>query len=149
VEGIHVGVIPDITLFIQLAIFLVFMFIMKKIYFDPYLQAMDEREETVKKLLKEAEENHKKTEEILKKVDEIIAKTRAETQKIMEQYHHETNEMVSSILKKAQNEAEEMIEDAKKEVERVVEIEKKTMDKIIEKLALEIVNKILPKEKAA
>lgn len=148
-EGIHVGVIPDITLFIQVIIFFIFMFVMKKIYFEPYLQAFDERERTIENLMKEAEENNKKTAEILSQVDEILNKTKLETQKIMDQYHQETNEMVAALLKKAQTEAEEMIEDAKKEVERVVEIEKKTMDKIVENLAKDIVNKLLLKEKAA
>ena len=148
-EGLHIGVIPDITLFVQVIIFLIFTAIMKKIYFDPYLEAFDEREKTVEKLLAEAEENRKKAEEILAQVDEILAKTKAEAQKIIDQYHHETNEMVADILKKAQKEAEELVEDAKKEVEKVVEIEKKTMDKIIEDMAEEIVNKLLLKEKAA
>lgn len=145
----EVHVIPDITLLIQLVIFFIFTFIMKKIYFDPYLQAFDEREKTVEKLLTEAEINNKKANEILEEVEKILAQTREESKKIMEEYHRETNEMVSNILRKAQEEAEKEIEDAKKEVAMTVEIEKKTMDKIIENMAEEIVEKLLLKEKAA
>jgi F-type H+-transporting ATPase subunit b len=145
----EVHVIPDITLFVQLGIFLVFMFIMKKVYFDPYLEAFDEREKTVEKLLEEAEINNKKANEILEEVEKILAQTREESKKIMESYHKETAEMVNNILRKAQEEAEKEIEDAKKEVAMTVEIEKKTMDKIIEKMAEEIAEKLLLKEKAA
>ena len=145
----EVHVIPDITLIIQLAIFFVFMFIMKKIYFDPYLEAFDERERTVEQFLAEAEQNNKKANEILEEVEKILAQTREESKKIMEQYHKETSQMVSNILKKAQEEAEKEIEDAKKEVAMTVEIEKKTMDKIIESMAEEIAEKLLLKEKAA
>ena len=145
----EVHVIPDLTLFIQLIIFLVFMVIMKKVYFDPYLEAFDEREKTIQQLLAEAEENNRKAEKILEEVDKILAQTREESKKIMEQYHKETTEMVNNILKKAQAEAEKEIEDAKKEVAMTVEIEKKTMDKIIENMAKEIAEKLLLKEKAA
>ncbi|WP_456401193.1 ATP synthase F0 subunit B [Persephonella sp.] len=145
----HVGVIPDITLFVQLIIFLIFMFVMKKIYFDPYLEAFDERERTVEDLLKKAEENNKKANEILAEVESILNETKKEAQKILDQYHSETNEMVANILRKASEEAEKEIEEAKKDVERVVELEKKTMDKVIEKIAEEITEKLLLKEKAA
>ena len=77
----EVHVIPDITLFVQLAIFLVFMFIMKKIYFDPYLEAFDEREKTVEQLLAEAEEKEDAKKEVAmtveiekKTMDKIIEK---------------------------------------------------------------------------
>ncbi|WP_457621457.1 ATP synthase F0 subunit B [Persephonella sp.] len=145
----HVGVIPDITLFVQLIIFLIFMFIMKKIYFDPYLESFDERERTVDNLLKQAEENNKKANKILEEVEAILAETKKEAQKILDQYHSETNEMVANILRKASEEAEKEIEEAKKDVERVVEIEKKTMDKVIQSIAEEIAEKLLLKEKAA
>ena len=146
-HGVHV--IPDITLFIQLGIFLIFMFVMKKVYFDPYLEAMDEREETVEKLKKEAEENNLKTQKILEEVDKILNETKLKAQKILEEEHKKTNEIVSEILRKANEEAEVKIADAKKEIEMTVEIEKKTMDKIINNLAKDIVNKLLLKEKAA
>ena len=145
----EVHVIPDITLIIQLVIFFIFMFVMKKIYFDPYLEAFDEREKTIEQFLAEAQQNNKKANEILEEVEKILAQTREESKKIIEQYHKETSQMVSNILKKAQQEAEKEIEDAKKEVAMTVEIEKKTMDKIIEKMAEEIAEKLLFKEKAA
>ncbi len=145
----EVHVIPDITLFIQLGIFLIFMFVMKKVYFDPYLEAIDEREETIEKLKREAEENNLKAQKILEEVEKILNETKMEAQKILEEEHKKTNEIVAEILRKATEEAEAKIADAKKEIEMTVEIEKKTMDKIIDILAKDIVNKLLLKEKAA
>lgn len=77
----HVGISLDYTLFIQLGLFLVFMFVMKKVYFDPYLQAFEERETTVKKLLEEAEVNNRQAQEILKEVDVILSKVKEESKK--------------------------------------------------------------------
>lgn len=145
----HVGINLDQTLFIQLGLFLVFMFVMKKIYFDPYLQAFEERETTVKNLLKEAEVNNQQAQEILKEVDVILSKVKEESKKILEESSRETNQMVAQIIRKAQEEAEKEIEDAKKDIERVVEIEMKTLDVAIEKVAEKIVDKLTLKEKAA
>jgi F-type H+-transporting ATPase subunit b len=106
VEHIHVGVIPDITLFVQLILFLIFMFAMKKIFFDPYLSVYEERENFVNALLKEAEENNKKTQEILEEVEKKLKEAKAEAQKIMEEAKTETNQLVTNIIKSATEEAE-------------------------------------------
>ncbi|WP_028950213.1 ATP synthase F0 subunit B [Sulfurihydrogenibium subterraneum] len=145
----HVGINLDQTLFIQLGLFLVFMFVMKKIYFDPYLQAFEERESAVKKLLEEAEANNKQAQDILKEVDTILSKVKEESKKILEESSRETNQIVADIIRKAQEEAEKEIEEAKKDIDRVVEIEIKALDTTIEKIAEKIVDKLTLKEKAA
>ncbi|MGB9766397.1 MAG: ATP synthase F0 subunit B [Sulfurihydrogenibium sp.] len=145
----HVTINLDYTLFIQLGLFLIFMFIMKKIYFQPYLEAFEERESTVKKLLQEAETNNQQAQEILKEVDAILSKVKEESKKILEQSSRETNQMVAEIIRKAQEEAEKEIEEAKKDIDRIVEIETKTLDISIEKIAEKIVDKLTLKEKAA
>lgn len=145
----HVGISLDYTLFIQLGLFLVFMFVMKKVYFDPYLQAFEERETTVKKLLEEAEVNNRQAQEILKEVDAILSKVKEESKKILDESSKETNQIVADIIRKAQEEAEKEIEEAKKDIDRVAEIEIKALDTTIEKIAEKIVDKLTLKEKAA
>jgi len=148
-EFMHVGISLDYTLFIQLGLFLVFMFVMKKVYFDPYLQAFEERETTVKKLLEEAEVNNRQAQEILKEVDAILSKVKEESKKILDESSKETNQIVADIIRKAQEEAEKEIEEAKKDIDRVAEIEIKALDTTIEKIAEKIVDKLTLKEKAA
>jgi F-type H+-transporting ATPase subunit b len=148
-EFMHVGISLDYTLFIQLGLFLVFMFVMKKVYFDPYLQAFEERETTVKKLLEEAEVNNRQAQEILKEVDAILSKVKEESKKILDESSKETNQIVADIIRKAQKEAEKEIEEAKKDIDRVAEIEIKALDTTIEKIAEKIVDKLTLKEKAA
>ena len=145
----HVEIALDYTLFIQLIIFLVFMVIMKKIYLNPYLEALQERENTVKALIEEANKNNQQAQVILEEVEKILNKAKEESKKILEQAHHETNQMVADILRKAQEEAEKEIQEAKKDIDRVVEIEMKALDTTINKVAEKIANKILLKEKAA
>ena len=143
----HVGVIPDITLVAEAVIFLIFMFIMNKIFFEPYLDALEERTLTASNYLKEAEVNRKKTEEILKEVEKILNETKLEAQKILDEEHKKTNEIVAEILRKASEEAEQKIAKAKKEIEMSLDKEKKIMDSIIENIADEIVNKLTLREK--
>lgn len=145
----HVGIALDYTLFIQLVIFLVFMVIMKKIYLNRYLDAFQERENTVKALIEEANKNNQQAQVILEEVEKLLNKAKEESKKILEQAHHETNQIVADILRKAQEEAEKEIQEAKKDIDRVVEIEMKALDTTINKVAEKIANKILLKEKAA
>ena len=145
----HVGIALDYTLFIQLVIFLVFMVIMKKIYLNRYLDAFQERENTVKALIEEANKNNQQAQIILEEVEKFLNKAKEESKKILEQAHHETNQIVADILRKAQEEAEKEIQEAKKDIDRVVEIEMKALDTTINKVAEKIANKILLKEKAA
>ncbi len=145
----HVGISLDYTLFIQLGIFLVFMVIMNKIFIQPYLQGLTEREETVKALLESADKNNLLVQEILKEVEDILNKAKIESDKILNQAHHETNQIVAEILRKAQEEAEKEIQSAKEDIDRVVEIEMKSLDAAVKKIAEKIVEKITLKEKAA
>lgn len=145
---VHVGIALDQTLIIQLVLFLVFMAIMKKIYFDPYLQAFSEREESIKRLYEEAKANNAQTTEILKQVDEILSKVKEESKKILEETNRKTNEEVAEILRKASEEAESQIMKAKEDIDRVVEIEMKVIDQTIEKVASEIVKKLTLQEAA-
>lgn len=145
---VHVGIALDQTLFIQLILFLVFMAVMKKIYFDPYLQAFSEREETVKKLYEEAKANNDKVAEILKEVDVILSKIKEESKKILEESHKKTNEEVAEIIRKATEEAELELAKAKEDIERVVEIEKKIIDKTVNRVAQDIAKKLTLEEAA-
>ncbi len=145
----HVGISLDYTLFIQLGIFFVFMLIMNKIYLQPYLQSLTEREETVKNLLEVAEKNNSLVQEILKEVEEILNRGKVESDKILNQAHHETNQIVAEILRKAQEDAEKEIQSAKVDIDRVLDIEKKALDVAVKKIAEKIVEKITLKEKAA
>jgi ATP synthase B/B' CF(0). len=122
---------------------------MKKIYLDPYLEAFHERENTVKALIEEANKNNQQAQVILEEVEKILNKAKEESKKILEQSHHETNQIVADILRKAQEESEKEIQEAKKDIDRVVEIEMKALDTTINKVAEKIANKILLKEKAA
>ncbi|MEZ0323839.1 MAG: ATP synthase F0 subunit B [Hydrogenothermaceae bacterium] len=144
----HVGIALDQTLFIQLILFLIFMFVMKKIYFDPYLQAFSEREEAVKKLYEEAKANNSQVADILKEVDVILSKVKEESKKVLEESHKKTNEEVAEILRKATEEAELEIAKAKEDIERTVEAQKKIIDETITKIAQDIVNKLTLEEAA-
>ncbi|MEJ5172954.1 MAG: ATP synthase F0 subunit B [Hydrogenothermaceae bacterium] len=144
----HVGIALDQTLFIQLILFLVFMAVMKKIYFDPYLQAFSEREETVKKLYEEAKTNNDQVAEILKEVDVVLSKIKEESKKILEESHKRTNEEVAEIIRKATEEAELELAKAKEDIERVVEIEKKIIDETVNRVAQDIAKKLTLEEAA-
>lgn len=144
----HVGIALDQTLIIQLVLFLVFMSIMKKIYFDPYLQAFSDREESIKKLYEEAKVNNAKTAQILKEVDQILSKVKEESKRIIEESNKKTNEEVAEILRKASEDAEMQILKAKEDIDRVVEIEMKIIDETVDKVAQQIVNKLTLQEAA-
>lgn len=145
---VHVGIALDQTLIFQLILFLIFMAVMKKIYFDPYLQAFSEREETIRKLYKEAKTNNLKSSEILKEAEEILSRVREESKKILDESARKANAEVAEIIRKASEDAEIRIQKAKEDIDSVVEIEMKIIDETVNKIAQEVVKKLTLQEAA-
>ncbi|MCX7738211.1 MAG: ATP synthase F0 subunit B [Hydrogenothermaceae bacterium] len=144
----HVGIALDQTLIFQLILFLIFMAVMKKIYFDPYLQAFSEREETIRKLYEEAKANNLKSSEILKEVEEILSRVREESKIILDESARKVNAEVAEIIRKASEDAEIQIQKVKEDIDRVVEIEMKIIDETVNKIAQEVVKKLTLQEAA-
>ncbi|MEO2068772.1 MAG: ATP synthase F0 subunit B [Desulfurobacteriaceae bacterium] len=138
----------DWTLAVQAVNFLVFMVLINKFLFQPLLNLMEEREKELGSHHSEVEALRKKAEELLKEVDELLNGAKAKAKKIIDEAVKEAKAERDRILKAAQEEATAKVEEAKKEIWQGFESEKAKIEAEAEKIADEVVRKILGKKAA-
>ncbi len=138
-----VGVIPNFTLFIQAALFLLFVLVLNLIYVKPYSRVIEERERIVKRNLEEASSLREEAKNHLKKAEEILESARASANSVLESAKKEAAKIKSEILEKAEAEAEAEAARRVQEIRASLEEEKKKLDRAVRELAQSIVRKIL------
>ncbi len=142
-EGSIVAI--DWTLIVQAVNFLIFMVLINKFLFQPLLGLMEEREKELGAVYSEAEALKLKAEEMLKEVEELLSRAREEAKKVIDAAVKEAREERERIIAQAQEEAAVKVEKAKEEIWQAFESEKAKLEAEAEKLAEEIVRKILGK----
>ena len=142
-EGSIVAI--DWTLIVQAVNFLIFMVLINKFLFQPLLRLMEEREKELDGIYSEAEALKVKAEQLLKEVEETLAKAKEEAKKIIDAAVREAREEKERIISQAQEEASVKVEKAKEEIWQAFESEKAKLEAEAEKLAEEIIRKILGK----
>jgi len=142
-EGSIVAI--DWTLIVQAVNFLIFMVLINKFLFQPLLRLMEEREKELDGIYSEAEALKVKAEQLLKEVEETLAKAKEEAKKIIDAAVKEAREEKERIISQAQEEASVKVEKAKEEIWQAFESEKAKLEAEAEKLAEEIIRKILGK----
>ncbi|MEM7098850.1 MAG: F0F1 ATP synthase subunit B [Pseudomonadota bacterium] len=107
-----------LTLFGQIATFLVVVWVCMKYIWPPLRTAMTERQESIAAGLAAAEEADKKLAEAASGAEAELAKAKEEAGAIIEQARQRANQMVEEAKGDARVEAERIIEAAKSEVDQ-------------------------------
>ena len=142
-EGSIVAI--DWTLLVQAVNFLIFMVLINKFLFQPLLSLMEEREKELGAIYGETEALKERAESLLKEVDEILSRAKKEAKRVIDAAVKEAREERERIVSMAQEEAAVKVERAKEEIWKAFESEKSKLEAEAEKIAEEIVKKILGK----
>ena len=138
-----IGVVPNVTLFIQVVLFLAFIFLINQIYVKPYAGVIEERESIVRKNLEEANRLREEARGYIEEAKEILDKARTEANQILESAKKEASKIKMDILDRAEKEAQEEIAKKTEEIRTSLEEEKKKLEEAIKDIASGIVKKIL------
>ncbi len=138
-----VGVIPNITLLIQAALFLAFVFIVNLLYVKPYSRVIEERERIVEENLKRASALREEAKGYVKSAEEILESARSEANAILESAKKEASRIKGEILERAEAEAQEEITRRVEEIRGSLEEEKRKLDRAVREIAESIVRKIV------
>ena len=138
-----IGVIPNVTLFIQAALFLAFVLVVNLLYVKPYTRVIEEREALVKENLNKANIYREEASGLIEEAREILEKARSEANAILEEAKKEAGKIRAEIIEKAEKEAQEEIEQKVKEIKASLEEEKRKLEAAVKDLAESIVKKIL------
>ena len=137
---------PDPGLFIwTILTFLILLGLLAKFAWNPLLRALEERQETIRKSLDDAERTKQELERVQQESAQIVAAARAEAQTIVSRSRAEAETVREDLKRKAKEEAAGLIKNAERQIQQetaraVQEIRREVVD-----LSLAVASKLIKK----
>jgi len=109
---------PDPGLFIwSILTFLVLLFLLAKFAWGPLLKALEERQETIRKSLDDADQAKQELERLNQESAQIIATARGEAQSIVAKSRAAADTVREDLKQKAKEEAEALVRGAERQIQ--------------------------------
>lgn len=138
-----IKVLPDFTLFVQMAIFIALVFILNYLLYKPILSIIDRR----KKQLEEAENEIKLFKDSVDKkaaeYDEKLNKAKTGASELKKEIIGEGAAQAKSIIDAVRNEIPLMAQESQKKMDQEMQVARQILNTQSRKLSLEIAEKVL------
>ena len=134
------------TFFVTAISFIVFTFIMNKIFYAPLTKVIDEREEFINNAVTEAKDNTNQAENLLKNKEEALNATVEKTRKIITSAAEKANSDGDALTEEAKRQARLKIEDGKSSISKEKEAAQNELKSKVKDLAEIIASKVLQSE---
>lgn len=138
-----VTVIPDFTLLVQAAIFIILIFVLNALLYKPILSIIDRR----KKQLEESENEIKLFQDsVNKKVaeyDEKLSKAKTTASDLKKEIVNEGAQQAKSIVDAVRSEIPLMTQEFQKKIDAEMQVAREVLEGQSRKLSLEIAEKVL------
>lgn len=131
--------------FVQLANFLLLLFVLNIILFRPMLRLFQEREEHTTGFLNDAKVMDKEKDEVLSQIDSKLAGARDRAKAVFEKFSTEGIEIQKLAVDSAQNEAVEINRKSKEEIETATDKARAALKADIQNFSQRIVEKLVGK----
>ncbi len=131
--------------FVQLANFLLLLFVLNIILFKPMLRLFQEREKNTTGFLNDAKAMDKEKDEVLSQIDSKLAGARDRAKAVFEKFSTEGIEIQKLAVDSAQNEAVEINRKSKEEIETATDKARAALKADIENFSNKIVEKLVGK----
>ena len=127
-------------------VFTLLVLLLKKFAWKPILSAVDERNQSIKNSLSQAEKARNEMSELTANNEKIIAQAKVDRDIILKEARDMKNEIISEAKDKASNEAEKLVSTAKEQIlnekmKAITELKNHVAD-----LSIEMAEKILSSE---
>ncbi len=137
------------TVFIQMAIFLIAIYILNKLVFKPFLNLMDRRDKLTRGAIEEAKELEEKVVQIIDEYEAKLAEARVLAVEERNKIVQEGEKVAEGILSKAREETSGLLQEAKHKLEAdTLEIKNKVKSDV-DAIAKDIASTLLGKEIAS
>ena len=134
------------TVFIQIAIFLIAIYILNKLVFKPFLNLVDRRDKLTRGAIEEAHELEDKVKAIIEEYDSKLSEARTLAVEERNKLIQEGQNVAQEIIGEARNETSALLDEAKVKLEADTKEIKEKIKGDIDSLAGEIATKVLGKE---
>jgi F-type H+-transporting ATPase subunit b len=129
--------------FVQLANFLILLFLLNTILFKPLLKLFKERDDNTKGALDSASAMDREKDDVLAQIEEKLSGARTEARSIFENLSNEGLDVQKSSVQSAQNESIEINKKAKTELEAATDKARNALKSDIEAFSKQIVDKLV------
>lgn len=121
-HGAHDNSVPmnfmkDLALW-SLVVFVIFLFVMRKMAWGPLIQGLDDREGNLRAIVAEAEDNQRKSQALLAEYEGKLRDAESTVAEMVAEAKRDAERTSSDIVAKAQADVESMQERAKDEITR-------------------------------
>ncbi len=127
----------------QLIIFVILLFILKKIAWKPLLSSLHSREQSIKDTIDQAERLQKDAHELIEQNKKNMAEANAHSMKIINDAKDMAVKVKDEIMVKAQEDSRKLIEQAKSEIKQEKESAMSDLRNEVSDLAIKSAEKIL------
>jgi len=137
---------PESLIFWTTIIFLIFLFLMRKLAWKPILGAVKSREDSINNALRSAEEAKKEMQNLKADNEKLLAEARAERDMMIKEAREIKDKMIADAKSEAQNQGAKMIEQAKATIEGEKNAALAELKNQVSSLSVEIAEKLLKNE---
>lgn len=127
----------------QIIIFIILLFILKRIAWKPLLTALHTREQSIRDSMEHAEKVNKEAEDVLEQVKKNFADSNAQSMKIISESKEIANKMRDELIAKAQEESRNIVEQARVEIKQEKESAMADLRNEVSDLAIKAAEKII------
>lgn len=100
-----------------IVVFVVLLYLLKKVAWGPLLNALEARQERIQKSLDDAQKAQQELERLNRESADILKKAHAEADSIISKSYSEAEKLKDEMKQKAREEAEVIIRDARSQIE--------------------------------
>ncbi|MEK9612318.1 MAG: F0F1 ATP synthase subunit B [Flavobacteriaceae bacterium] len=132
--------------FWQLAIFIGLLFLLRKFAWKPILDAVNERETTIKDSLASAEAARAEMQALQSDNQRILKEARAEKEALLKEARATRSELINTAKEEAQDEAQKILAQAQEAIQNEKRAAVKELREQVGSIAMDIAEKVLQKE---
>lgn len=133
----------DVTLFIQMGSFLIFLFIMNILLYRPVRQMVAKRNKLILDQRQGIDKANQEAEQAVKEFEETLKNARIAGRRKFEEFKEDARQREKELLQKAYQEASEELARVRAEIQKEKEIALKELRDQIQVFSLEVAGKIL------
>ena len=134
------------TVFIQIAIFLIAIYILNKLVFKPFLALVDRRDKLTRGAIEEANELEGKVAQIIEEYDAKLAEARVQAVAERNKIIHEGQKAADDIVHKTRENTSALLHEAKEKLEADTQDIKNKVKSDVDSIAKDIATTVLGKE---
>lgn len=138
-----VTVIPDLTLFVQMATFIALIFILHYLLYKPILSIIDRRKKQLEELENEIKLFKDSVDKKAAEYDEKLNKAKTSASDLKKEIISEGSQQAKSIVDAVRNQIPLMTQESQKKMDQEMQAARQILDNQSRKLSLEIAEKVL------